>query len=188
MKQIRQVLPPQLIVFIGVFTCFCIDASAQVAFNCSKLLKQNIAVENQQDVLANFNKHADCLGLDSVDLRMYSDGPVLGTLLLGRIKAKGDEKITYGDISTFINNAKKDTGYTSVRNLVIAQMTLEKRRFTPDNWESSLKYLKVVGMPDADMEAFHKYLLEKQEHHWTYRQLIVGYQMKREAEAPAKGN
>jgi hypothetical protein len=186
MKQLRRVLPPRLIVFIGVFTCFCIDASAQVAFNCSKLLKQNIAVENQQEVLANFNKHADCLGLDSVDLRMYSDGPVLGTLLLGRIKAKGDGKITYGDISTFINNSKKDTGYASMRNLIIAQMTLEKRRFTKDNWENSLKYLKIVGMPDSDMDAFHMYLLEKQQHHWTYRQLIVAYQMKQEAVKSAK--
>ena len=73
-----------------------------------------------------------------------------------------------------------------MRNLITEQMTLEQRRFTPDKWDSSLKYLQVVGIPDSDVEAFHKYALEKQQHHWTYRQLVVGYQMKNDAEIPVK--
>jgi len=182
----RKICPWVCILMIILLAGFCLKASAQTTFNCKKLLKQEIkAADNPKESLNNFTRHADCFGLDSADLRIYGQGPVLGTLLMARA-TKGNKRITYGDILTDINNAKKDTAYASMHNLIIAQMTLEKRRFTPDNWESSLKYLKVVGMPDSDMEAFHKYLIEKQEHHWTYRQLIVAYQMKKEAEASAK--
>ncbi len=188
MKQLRKLCLLELLIVILAFICCNDDASAQTAFNCKKLLKQEInTTDNPKESLINFTEHADCFGLDSADLRIYGQGPVLGTLLMARA-AKGNKRVTYGDILTDINKAKKDTGYASIRNLIIAQMTLEKRRFTPGNWESSLKYLKIVGMPDSDMEAFHKYLVEKQEHHWTYRQLIVAYQMKKDAEAPAKGN
>lgn len=186
MKQLRKFFLHRLPVVICVFTFFCCKASAQTAIDCKKLLKQEISTTaDLQKQVDNFTKHADCFGLDSVDLRIYGQGPMLGTLLMARA-TKGNKKITYGDILSDINTARKDTGYTSMRNLIIAQMTLEKRRFTPDNWESSLKYLKVIGMPDSEMDAFHKYLVEKQEHHWTYRQLIVAYQMKKQAEAPVK--
>ncbi|MEO6980375.1 MAG: hypothetical protein ABI113_18430 [Mucilaginibacter sp.] len=161
-------------------------ASAQTTFDCKKLLKQEISTPaDPQKQVSNFTEHADCFGLDSVDLRIYGQGPVLGTLLMARA-TESNKKITFADILTDINKAKKDTGYTSLRNLITAQMTLEKRRFMPGNWEGSLKYLKVIGMPDGDMEAFHKYVIEKQEHHWTYRQLITGYRMKQETTAPAK--
>jgi len=169
---------------ICVFNCYSSHAFAQKSFDCSKLLKQNIEAGNQQ-ALDNITMHADCFGLDSVDLRIYGQGPVLGTMLVARA-TKSNKKITYGDIMKDINAAKRDTGYASMRNLITAQMTLEQRRFTPDNWDSSLKYLQVVGIPDSDVEAFHKYALEKQQHHWTYRQLVVGYQMKNDAEIPVK--
>jgi hypothetical protein len=171
----------------SVFCCFSTDALAQKIFDCSKLLKQNIVPEKPQDIVDNVKDHADCFELDSVDLRLFALGPVLGMLMVDRAsKAKGKIEITYGDLLTDINKAKKDTGYASMRNLVTAQMTLEKRRFSPDNWDNSLKYLQVVGVPNDDVEAFHKYVLEKQEHHWTYRQLIVGYRMKKDAETPVK--
>jgi len=166
-------------------TCYSGIASAQEAFDCKKLLKQNIPSEKPQDILDIVKDHADCFGLDSVDLRVYGNGPALGTLLVARTN-KSAKDLTYGDLLADINNVKRDTGYTAVRSLVIAQMTLEQKRFTPDNWDNSLKYLQVVGIPASDVEAFHKYALEKQEHHWTYRQLVVGYQMKKEAEAPVK--
>jgi hypothetical protein len=186
MKQLRKFFLLELLVAVLFFTCLCGEVSAQTAFDCKKLLKQEIdAAGNPNEPLNNFTEHADCFGLDSADLRIYGQGPMLGTLLMARA-TKGDKKITYGDILTDINNAKKDTGYASIRNLIIAQMTFEKRRFTPDNWESSLKYLTIVGMPDSEMDAFHKYLIDKQEHHWTYRQLIVAYQMKKDVEAPVK--
>ena len=186
MKQLLRFFPFEILITILVFICCNGDVSAQTVFNCKKLLKQEInAADNPKESLNNFTEHADCFGLDSADLRIYGQGPVLGTLLMARA-TNGNKKVTYGDILTDINKAKKDTGYTSMHNLIIAQMTLEKRRFTPDNWESSLKYLKVVGMPDSDMDAFHKYLMEKQEHHWTYRQLIVAYRMKKDADAPVK--
>jgi len=188
MKQLRKFFLPGLLGAVLVFTCFCGEAWAQAAFDCKKLLKQEInAAGGPKEPLNNFTEHADCFGLDSADLKIYGQGPVLGSLLMARA-VKSKKKITYGDVLADINKAKKDTGYASMRNLIVAQMTLEKRRFKPDNWDSSLKYLRTVGMPDDQMEDFHKYLLEKQEHHWTYRQLIVAYQMKKEAEAPAKKN
>lgn len=168
-----------------VFSSYSGNALAQKAFNCAKFLKQNIKTEDANQLLDNFTTHADCFGLDSVDLRVFNNGPTLGSLMVKQAQS-GKKDITYAELLSGINKAKKDTGYTSMRNLVTAQMTLEKRRFTPDNWDNSLKYLQVVGIPDSDVEAFHKYALEKKEHHWTYRQLIVGYQMKKESEKPVK--
>jgi len=185
MKQ-SQSSPSFLVIIIACFfCCYSGDALAQKAFDCSKLLRQNIVPEKPKDVIDNFNNHAGCFGLDSIDLRIFNNGPSLGSLMVKRAQS-GKKNITYAELSSDINKMKKDTAYASMRNLVTAQMTLEKRSFSPDNWDNSLKYLQVVGMPNNDVEAFHKYALEKQQHHWTYRQLIVGYQMKKDAEKPVK--
>ncbi|MES2108509.1 MAG: hypothetical protein V4577_07175 [Bacteroidota bacterium] len=185
MKQLNSPSSFFLIIIACVFSCYSGNALAQKTFDCSKLLRQNIVPEKPQDVIDNFNNHAGCFGLDSVDLRIFNNGPSLGSLMVRKAQS-GKKNITYAEISSDINKMKKDTAYAPMRNLVTAQMTLEKRSFSPDNWDNSLKYLQVVGIPDSDVEAFHKYALEKKEHHWTYRQLIVGYRMKKESEKPVK--
>jgi hypothetical protein len=152
-------------------------ASAQPAFNCAKLLKRDVVSDNPSDAVSNVSNHPACFGLDSIDVKIFGNGPILGSLLVKRAAA-GQAKITYADLLTDINNYKSDTAYSSMRNLIIAQTALEATKISIASWDSSVKLLKIIGMPDSEMENFHQFMLEKKDKNWNYRQLVVAYRMK----------
>ncbi len=49
---------------------------AQQSVDCDKMLKQEINMQNSQQIL-NDMKQIDCFGLDSIDLKIFGNGPVL---------------------------------------------------------------------------------------------------------------
>lgn len=172
-----QTLRSPLIVIIFFTTCFCVNASAQSSVDCTKLLIRVIASDSAQAIVNNVKKHAECFGLDSIDVKIWAEPPILGSILFKRASA-GQAKITYADLLTDFNNFKSDTSYSSMRNLIIAQTTLEATKISVASWNSSVKLLKVIGMPDGEMENFHQFLLEKKDKNWNYRQLVTAYRMK----------
>ena len=184
MKPIRKFPLLQLLAIILVFSFFCIDASAQKMAACKLLLKKTINTDVVNDIANDIVKHADCLSLDSIDMKIFGDASTLKPILAKHTSPTG--KYTYGAVLTDINEYKRDTAYTSLRNWVIAQNVLEGTKISLASWEGSVKYLKIIGMPDSEMEPFHQYLIEKKDKNWNYRQLVVAYQMKKQAEAPAK--
>jgi hypothetical protein len=184
MKQLRKLIPLQLLALILVFSCFCIDASAQKSAACKLLLKKTINTDVVNDIASDIIKHADCLSLDSIDMKIFGDGSTLKPILAKHPSPAG--KYTYGAILTDINEYKRDTAYTSLRNWVVAQNALEGTKISLASWDGIVKYLKIIGMPDSEMEPFHRYLIEKKEKRWNYRQLMVAYQMKKQADSPAK--
>jgi hypothetical protein len=165
------------IAIAGLIAFVLTAATAQPAFDCTKLLSRVIAEDSEQTVVNNIKQHANCFGLDSVDVKIWAEAPILGSLLVKRA-SMGNGNLTYNDLLTEFNTAKKDTAYSSMRNLIIAQTTLEATKISVASWDSSVKLLKVIGMPDSEMENFHQFMLEKKDKNWNYRQLVVAYQMK----------
>jgi len=182
MKQYYKIYEQRFILTAILTAGFFINAIAQAPVDCAKLLKQNIDPDKPQELVSNITKNAACFALDSIDLKIWANGPVLGSILV-RLASTGNSQITYADLLTNFTDAKKDTGYASTRNLIIAQTTLEATKISPESWESSKKLLKVIGMPDSEMENFHRYLLEKNGKNWNYRQLVVAYRMKQQSES-----
>ncbi|MCR8561457.1 hypothetical protein KXD93_27635 [Mucilaginibacter sp. BJC16-A38] len=174
----------KLIVIAGLATTVCVNVSAQVKVNCAKLLKQHIAIDTPQKVANEIIKYPACFGFDNIDLKIFGDGPTLAPLLAKH--SAGSGKVTYADLLADINTFKRDTAYTSIHNQVSAQTTLEATKISPETWESSVKLLKIIGMPDSEMENFHKFMLEKNGKNWNYRQLVVAYRMKQEMSTPPK--
>ena len=126
--------------------CFCLNVSAQSAADCDKLLKKEITADSLNLLIRNITQ-ADCFGLDSTDRKVFSDGPVLGTILV-KLVSTNNGKVTYAELLTQINNVKKDTGYLSLRKVVIAQDALESAIASPKTWESNKGFLTVTGMQE----------------------------------------
>ena len=187
MSKLCKVFQYPLIVIAVFLSCFCINASAQSSVDCTKLLKKEIIPDSVRNLENDIADHADCFGLDSIDIKIFADRTTLGTLLVKNAPTSAS-KVTYADLLADINKAKKDTGfYNPLRNLVIAQTTLEATKISVASWDSSVKLLKVIGMPDSEMESFHQFMLEKKDKNWNYRQLVVAYQMK-QTNAPKTKN
>ena len=168
----------KLITATVFITCFYIHAPAQSSINCTTLLKKEINPDSVRNLENDIADHATCFGLDSVDIRIFADRTVIGSLLVKNASV-GNGKLTYGNLLADINKAKEDTSfYNPLRNLLIAQTTLEATKISIASWDSSVKLLKVIGMPDSEMENFHQFLLEKKDKNWNYRQLVTAYRMK----------
>jgi hypothetical protein len=159
------------IAIAGLIICFCFHASAQATMDCGQLLKQEIKADSIHVMIGNLLR-ANCFGLDSIDVKVFGNGPVLGTLLIKMI-TDNNGKLTYTDLLNQINKSKSDTGYMSIRKGVIAMNTLEATKASPETWESSKKLLKTIGTSDVEIEKLHQFMLENLDKGWNYRQLVV---------------
>jgi len=161
------------VVFIVVF---CLNTSAQSSVDCERLLKREISPDSLHFLMDNVMR-ANCFGLDSIDLKVFDNGPVLGAILV-KLISNNNGKVTYGDLLNHINKAKRDTGYLSMRKVIIAQNTLESTIASAKTWENSKVLLAVIGTKPEDIDSLHQFMLQNQDKNWNYRQLVVIYEQK----------
>ena len=166
--------PDKLFLTFIFLIALSVKGFAQQDTACVKFLKQEIQTDNPQQIINNI-KTVNCFGLDSVDLQIFGNGPILGSLLIERA-TQSNKKITYEDLLSGINLAKSDTGYTQLRATVIVMNTLEATKATPATWESSRGLLKKVNISDTEVEKLHTLMLQNQDKNWNYRQLVVFYE------------
>lgn len=153
-----------------------LSASAQKHVDCAKLMKRQISADSSQMVMKNVLK-TPCFGLDTLDRQFFGQGPVLGTLMMKLIS--DNKKPTYGNLLAAINKVKTDTSYTNARSLMQAQMKLNTTKANATNWDSCVPALKLIGSPnDVELEKFHQFVLTNQAKNYTFRQMLVWYQMK----------
>jgi hypothetical protein len=172
--------PFKLLATAIFFIVFHVHVSAQSIIDCKKLLNQEINPEVPQQIIDNI-KRTECFGLDSVDLKVFANGPVLGSLLVKKVSKNKDGKVTYQDLLSEINQIKSDTSYLTVRNRIVAMNTLEATKATPSTWERSKKLLKVIGTSENETEKLYEFMLKNQAQNWNYRQLVVIYEQKEKA-------
>lgn len=162
---------------LSLLLSLTINAIAQKPQNCAALLKRDIARDAPEKATKVISSSA-CFGLDSIDVLVFGNGPVLGTLM---VKMATKHKIvTYGDLLAEINKEKSDISYTSLRALIITQHKLEATKATAETWDSSVPLLKLIGTPDSELQNLHDLMMQHLSIHLNYRQLIVYYKMKQE--------
>ena len=149
--------------------------TAQTTAECKTLLKRNISLDDPEQILQKFTT-LKCFGLDSVDLKVFGNGPVLGVMLVKLVQNSGHQKSTYGDLLNEINKRKADTTYPKLRDEVIAMNTLEAMKATSDSWERGAKLLREIDMHSGDTAQIHLFLLKNLEKNWNYRQLVTFYE------------
>jgi hypothetical protein len=166
----------KLIIITGLIVSFCSGVVAQSSVDCSKLLKRGLSAEKPQQILFNL-KRKYCFGLDSIDLKFFGNGPVIGSILV-KLASKKNREITYYDLLTDINKSKRDTGYLSIRKLMIAQNKLESTKASSKTWESSKGNLVLVGISVNKVDDLYHFMLSNQDKNWNYRQLVVAFEQK----------
>jgi hypothetical protein len=138
--------------------------------DCDKLLKQDIEAEDPQQMVNNLT-HSGCFGLDSIDIQLFTHGSILGALI--EHMPKPEYKMSYADLLTEINKAKKDTNYFPIRNKLIAMNQLFITKASPDTWEVSKKLLKTIYTSDGQIEEIHEFMLKNRDKNFSYRELLV---------------
>ena len=155
---------------------FCLNVSAQASADCDKLLRKEITADPLHVLISNIMQ-ANCFGLDSIDRKVFSNGPVLGTILV-KLISTNNGKVTYAELLTQINKVKRDTGYLSLRKVIIAQDALESVIASPKTWESNKGFLMMTGMGKDEVENLYQFMLQNQDKNWNYRQLVINYKEK----------
>lgn len=172
----KKVTSYKLLLIVCCLIIWYNKALSQQSMNCDTLLKQEINAENPQQIINNIKK-IDCFGLDSIDLKIWGNGPVLGTLLVG-YASEHSNKVTYSNLLSEINKQKADSGYLNLREVVIAMTVLEETKATPETWEESKKLLRKIDFSNEEIEKLHQFMLDNENNNWNYRQLVVMYNKK----------
>ncbi|MGZ3814684.1 MAG: hypothetical protein ACXVB0_09025 [Mucilaginibacter sp.] len=166
----------KLLVFSICILIYAPKVSAQQSNDCDKLLKKDLDTENPEQILKNIRR-TECFGLDSIDLKVFGNGPVLGSLMV-KYATDHHDKVTYGDLLSEINKERRDNSYAAMRNEIIAMSTLEATKASQDTWENSRKLLKILQISDTNIDKLHRFMLDNPNKGWNYRQLIVIYEQK----------
>jgi len=169
--------PTSVIVFKALLTFFLLTAlglaaAAQASVDCNELLKRDISTDDPQQVLRNIT-HVKCFGLDSIDLKIYGKGPVLGSLMMKGLQQSKSGKFTYGDLLIQINRDRNAPGYPRIRKGIIAMNKLEGMKATPETWDTGKQLLKEIDTSDEEIEKLHNFMLHNQDKRWNYRELVV---------------
>lgn len=163
----------------GFLLIFCmllsVYAYAQETTNCESLLKREPSKDTPQQILQQVVS-SKCFGLDSVDLKIFGYGPVLGGIMAKIATKKNSGTLTYQDIFNEISREKADPGYAKVRNEIIAMNALEKMKAAPDTWGKALPLLRTIGKPPDEIFNMHEFMLRHVKSGWNYHQLIVFYE------------
>jgi hypothetical protein len=173
----RAVLKTILVILCLQFAFF--KLSAQPKINCDSLLQKEVIADPPKQIIENI-KQIDCFGLDSIDLKFFGNGPVIGSLLLRMVSKDTVRKITYSELLSQINRMKADTGYSAMRKQVIAMNALEAMKANPDTWENGKKLLKEIETSDDEIEKLHNFMLQNAAKNWNYRELVVYYDIKKD--------
>ena len=169
----------KFIIAISLIFSSCLCVLAQPSIECDKLLKQQIDTVAPQQII-NDIKRIECFGLDSVDLKIIGNGPALGTLLV-KLASDHDKKVTYADLLNSIDHIKSDTGYLSIRKVVITQNILEATKASVNTWGNSEKSLLLVGIKKDEIERLHQFMLDNLSEDWNYRQLVSAYEQRKKS-------
>ena len=154
----------------------CAHLSAQVTVDCNELLKRDISADDPQQVLRTIT-HEKCFGLDSIDLKIYGNGPVLGSLIMESIQRSKSGNVTYGDLLIRINRERNSAGYPRIRKGIITMNKLEGMKATPATWDVGKELLKEIDTSDEEIEKLHNFMLHHLDKKWNYHELVVYWNM-----------
>ena len=144
---------------------------AQEGFDCKTFLAKKVDMSGDaQATLRTFENYKSC-GLDSIDMKYFVNGPVLGPLLISMTSE--NENITYDDVLKRILPFIKDPVYIKLK---LAHATLFARRdevLTDKNWpELSSLIIDAYGYSPEEMQSVERLCKENVHNNWTVGDLM----------------
>lgn len=163
-------MKPFITILLACFILGC-NIKAQESFDCKAFLEMKVDMSGDvQATLKTFENYRFC-GLDSIDMKYFVNGPVLGSLLISMTSEKGS--ITYGDILNRILPFIKDPKYVKLK---VAHANLFARRdeiVTNENWpEISTLIIDAYGYTPEQMQSLQSLYKENMQNKWTVGNLM----------------
>ena len=169
------------LIYLQCYIGFC-----QSDWECAEILKKEIKVEtNDTESLRKFVKDFSLLkkcGLDDGDIEFFSNGPVLGTILVRLASQKDtDSKLTFQTLYDNILEYKDTKDYEKTKAIILASNELSKRPADINNWDKDIILLQKLQVPNDLIAKFHVYLKEHSNPEKTYEEVFANF---RETQKP----
>ncbi|WBU87908.1 thioredoxin family protein [Cellulophaga omnivescoria] len=158
------------------FNGFC-----QSTQDCEKILKKEINLipkdtVNLKRFVEDFSLLKNC-GLDDGDIEVFSNGPVLGTILVELSSNKeSDAKLTFQNLYDKVLQFKESEAYELTKTTILVSNELAKRPANIHNWNQDKILLEKLEVPSVFIDEFHNYLKEHSNPEKTYKQVFADFQ------------
>lgn len=147
-------------------------------FDCEKLyskpipfhdeITEEILIEIQNDIYGLVN-----CGIDSVDIYMLTNGPILGVIIVDQLSNDVDiGKITYQHLIDGLTKFKENEDYPSLRKDIELVLYLVNRKASIKNWEQDKYLFEEFESPDSVLNMIHELVQTNSDSLLTYSQLF----------------
>ena len=147
------------------------NTKAPKSFDCKEFLARKVNVtDDVQASLKEFENYRYC-GLDSIDMKYFVNGPIIGPLLISITSEKGDA--TYDDVLKRILPIIKEPEYIKIKNAHIKLLARKDEVVTDENWpELSKMIIDANGYTSEQMHDMEGLYKEHIQDKWTVGMLI----------------
>jgi len=170
-----------ILILLQSYIGFCQSKS-----DCDKILSKEINLKpNDTDKLKKFVEDFSLLkscGLDDGDIEVFSNGPILGTILISLVSEKeADSKLTFQTLYDKILEFKQLEYYEKTKITIQVSNELSKRPANIDNLEEDKILLQKLQTPVDFIDKFYDYLKEHSNPEKTYKEVFANF---RETQKP----
>ena len=138
------------------------NSIAQNNLDCDKKLlakEIDIKLNNLEEFKRDFSNLKNC-GLDSLDIEIFSNNSVLGSILISIVSSDENEKTTYGDLLDKLIEIKNSKDYIKAREASLISNELSSKIAKIENWEEDKIKLKKLEVSEIEIEQIFNYLKE----------------------------
>ena len=144
---------------IFVSLLFIISQSA-CSQNFDAVKDQEVILGDEQVLMSNI-KLFEGDDFDSVDIEIFSDQRLIGTMILEMMNNKESEVVvTYKDLYNKLLELKQNPVYPKLRQQRIALNKLDSMTFLNTKWDTVVILLRDIGMGEKEIESFKIYAQE----------------------------
>jgi len=145
-----------------IFSIFFLISNAQNNLDCDKKLlakEIDIKINNLEEFQKDFSKLKNC-GLDSLDVKIFSNNSVLGSILISIASSSENEKITYGNLLDKLLEIKETKDYLKLKEVSLISDKLSTKIAEIENWEEDKIKLKKLEVSEIEIEQIFNYIKE----------------------------
>jgi hypothetical protein len=157
-----------------LFTILFFISNAQNNLDCDKKLlakEIDLKMNNLEEFQSEFSKLKNC-GLDSLDVKIFSNNSVLGSVLISIASSSKNEKITYGNLLDKLLEIKNTKDYLRAREASLISDELSNKIAKIENWEEDKIKLKKLEVSETEIEQIFNYIKENQNSK-NYKEIFI---------------
>ena len=135
--------------------------------------------KNDEDMLAFIHHIKLFVGkdLDSTDIEMLLEGPILGSIL---VKGANEQPPTYEYVYDEFVKIKKTPNYDMMLKAHVATKQLEVTPANYSNWESDKQLFLAFNIAEAELEQIRVFVEKNSDSTKTYKELLADYRAEKE--------